>query len=320
MAALRLSVTVEYLFVSIFLHLRFTLETEMCCVSVSRSGTANTNVSSHNTSSAAHSDIRLLINDLTERFNTLANSDDTELDQLKEIVDYIKKNKNLIEGVTTNKVNVFDIINNLTTDIANKPLSAAQGVVLKSLIDSLQLAVDAKVDTSTLSEHSNDAAVHVTVADRSNWNAAKSHASAAHAPADAEKNQNAFSTFTVNGTNISADSSTDTISIVSGNNIRLTADATNDKITIAAVFDTGTASTSGLTRLYAETGNNTDGAMTQGAITTALGNKENAGAAASALTSANNYTDNKIDDLISCGTTDPSTAITSKFYFKYSTE
>lgn len=32
------------------------------------------------------------------------------------------------------------------------------------------------------------------------------------------------------------------------------------------------------------------------------------------------YTDNAVNELISCGTADPSDAITSKFYFKYSVD
>ena len=106
-------------------------------VGADASGTASSAVSTHNTSTSAHSDIRLLIEGLTTRLNALANSDDTTLDQMSEIVAYIKNNKALIEQVTTNKVNVSDIINNLTTNVSNKPLSAAQGVVLKGLIDAV---------------------------------------------------------------------------------------------------------------------------------------------------------------------------------------
>lgn len=51
----------------------------------------------------------------------------------------------------------------------------------------------------------------------------------------AEVNQNAFSTITVGTTAISADSKTDTFTIVAGSNITLTPDTTNDKMTIAAV-------------------------------------------------------------------------------------
>lgn len=98
---------------------------------------ANTKVSSHNTNTSAHSDIRKLITDLTTRLNTLADSDDTTLDQMSEVVAYIKNNKSLIDSITTSKVNVADIVNDLTSNVTNKPLSAAQGVVLKGLIDGL---------------------------------------------------------------------------------------------------------------------------------------------------------------------------------------
>ena len=96
-------------------------------------------VASHNTSTDSHSDIRLLISGLTDRLNALADSDDTTLDQLSEVVAYIKSNRSLIEAITTNKVSVADIIDNLTTNVTNKPLSAAQGVALKALIDAITI-------------------------------------------------------------------------------------------------------------------------------------------------------------------------------------
>ena len=68
---------------------------------------------------------------------SLIASNDTDLDTVQEIVNYIKNNKSLIDGVTTNKVNVSDIVDNLTSQLANKPLSANQGYVLKALIDTL---------------------------------------------------------------------------------------------------------------------------------------------------------------------------------------
>lgn len=109
-------------------------------------GTADSKVSDHNASASAHSDIRILITTLTTRLNTLADSDDETLDQMSELVEYIKANRSLIEEVTTKKVNVADIIDNLTTNVTNKPLSAAQGVAIKSLIDSLQSVVDGKAN------------------------------------------------------------------------------------------------------------------------------------------------------------------------------
>lgn len=104
-------------------------------------------ISTHNTDTSAHNDIRELITGLTTRLNALADSDDTTLDQLSEIVAYVKNNKSLIDGITTSKVNVADVIDNLTTNVSNKPLSAAQGVALKALIDAI--AVPTKVSELT---------------------------------------------------------------------------------------------------------------------------------------------------------------------------
>lgn len=103
------------------------------------SGTAASQVSAHNAETTAHNDMRLLIQSLTDRLNALVDSDDTTLDQLSEIVAYIKSSRTLIEDITTSKVSVADIIDNLTTNVANKPLSAAQGVALKAMIDAITI-------------------------------------------------------------------------------------------------------------------------------------------------------------------------------------
>ena len=108
-------------------------------VGADASGTAIAKVSEHNTASNAHNDIRLLVQGLIERLNALADSDDTTLDQMSEVVAYIKSNKSLIDAITTSKVNVSDIIDNLTTNASNKPLSAAQGVALKTMIDGITI-------------------------------------------------------------------------------------------------------------------------------------------------------------------------------------
>lgn len=101
------------------------------------SGTSTAKVSEHNVSDTSHNDLRILIQDLSTRLNTLANSDDTTLDQMSEIVAYIKNNKNLIDGVTTNKVSVADIVDNLETNVYNKPLSAKQGMYLRAMIEDI---------------------------------------------------------------------------------------------------------------------------------------------------------------------------------------
>ena len=122
-------------------------------------------VSQHNVSDAAHSDIRLLIQGLSERLSAVADSDDATLDQLSEIVAYIKSNKSLIDAITTSKVNVADIVDNLTTNVANKPLSAAQGVAIKALIDALTIP-------TALSDLTEDTTHRVvTDAEKAVWNA-----------------------------------------------------------------------------------------------------------------------------------------------------
>ena len=106
-------------------------------VGADKKGTASNAVSEHNTETSSHNDIRLLIQDIANRLNAIANSTDIDLDDFKEVVAYIKANRDLIEQVTTNKINYTDIIDNLTTNVKNKPLSAAQGVAIKKTLDTL---------------------------------------------------------------------------------------------------------------------------------------------------------------------------------------
>lgn len=67
--------------------------------------------------------------------------------------------------------------------------------------------------------------------------AASSHTHSTYA------NQNAFSNIVVGSTTVSADSATDTVTLVAGSNVTITPDATNDKITIAATNTTYSAAT-----------------------------------------------------------------------------
>ena len=103
---------------------------------------AKGSVNSHNVSTSAHSDIRNLISSLTTKVNNFLDIDDTTTDQLSELIALIQENADDIETITSGKVNVSDIVNNLTTNSSNKPLSAAQGVALKALIDTLQSELD----------------------------------------------------------------------------------------------------------------------------------------------------------------------------------
>lgn len=523
-------------------------------------------VSAHSVNTGAHNDIRILISELATRLNALADSDDKTLDQMSEVVAFIKNNKTLIDGITTSKVNVADIIDNLTTNAANKPLSAAQGVELKALIESNKLIVgshehnyagsstpggaadsanklntnagsetnpvyfsngipvktkytlsssvpsDAKFtdtiythpkydpkssglyritvddtghvsettavvksditalgipgsqtnvsftrnltsgtkvgtitinDTSTelyaptntdthyisknvvgsstatnntttalsngsvyLNSVENDAVTSTHKISGSGATTVTSDASGNiiisstdsntdtkvtsvdnhYAPAadtsaaltvDASSTTAATwnSTSLVTGVNLQRDAKghvtgvtvdsikmpanpdthyttglkvgasatattnaaasngnvylnvldnttvRDSHKIVGGGATTVTSDA-NGVITISSTdsnttYSTGTTTTSGLTKLYTGTGSNTDGTMTQSALTTALAGKEASGAAASALTSAKSYADSKLNNIISCGTADPSASVTSQVYFKY---
>ena len=99
-------------------------------------------VSTHNTSTSSHNDIRILISDLTTKLNNFLDVDDTTKDQLSEVITLIENNKGTLESLTTSKINVSDIVDNLTTANASKVLSSNQGTVIKGLIDTLQSELD----------------------------------------------------------------------------------------------------------------------------------------------------------------------------------
>lgn len=140
------------------------LTTEVAEKTYAKKAEISSEISTHNAGLESHNDIRLLITGLTNRLNALADSDDQSLDQLSEIVAYIKSNKELIDDITTSKVSVDSIVDNLTTNVNNQPLSAAQGVALKSLIDAI-------VVPTLLSQLKEDT-THRTVTDseKSTWN------------------------------------------------------------------------------------------------------------------------------------------------------
>ena len=97
-----------------------------------------------------------------------------------------------------------------------------------------------RASKSEFDTHTGNTTVHITSTERTNWNAAKSHADSAHAPSNAEKNQNAFSNIKVGSTTIAADTTTDTLTL-EGSNVTITPDATNDKVTIGITKENVTA-------------------------------------------------------------------------------
>ena len=116
---------------------------------------------------------------------------------------------------------------------AENALSSANAYT-DTAIDTLSEVVSDKANTTDLTSHTGNTTVHITSTERTNWNAAKTHANSAHAPSNAQPNQNAFSNVVVNGATISADSETDTLTLVAGSNVTITPNATGDSITISS--------------------------------------------------------------------------------------
>jgi len=83
---------------------------------------------------------------LIQTINEVLHTDDVTLDTVQEIVAFIKSNKTAIDTLSTTKVNIGDIVDNLLSTAANKPLSAHQGRVLKELLDALTTSLGSKVD------------------------------------------------------------------------------------------------------------------------------------------------------------------------------
>ena len=108
---------------------------------------------------------------MSDAVNNFLDVDDTTKDQLSEVLALIDANKGTLESLTTSKISVSDIVNNLTTNSESKVLSAAQGVVIKGLIDALE---------AELNSHENDTTKHITSTERTNWNTAKTHADSVH--------------------------------------------------------------------------------------------------------------------------------------------
>lgn len=116
--------------------------TDTAVSGLASASSVNTSINTHNTSTDAHNDIRELIADLSTAVNKFLDVDDTTTDQLSEVLTLIENNKGTLESLTTSKINVSDIIDNLTTASTDKVLSANQGVVIQGLIDALQEELD----------------------------------------------------------------------------------------------------------------------------------------------------------------------------------
>lgn len=132
----------------------------------------------------------------------------------------------------------------------------------KDAIEALEDVAAGKASKDELNTHTGNTTVHITATERTNWNAAHTHSTGAHAPSNAEKNQNAFSNVIVGSTTIAADNVTDSLSIAAGAGISVEGDVTNDKVTItnSGVRSIATGSTNGTISV------NTNGTSTDVAV------------------------------------------------------
>lgn len=290
-------------------------------------------ISTHNASTSAHNDIRVLITDLKTKLDNFLDVDDTTTDQLSEVLTLIENNKDALESLVTNKVNVSDIIDNLTTASTNKVLSANQGVEIKKLIDALQTdlnnksnsthnhdtAYDAKgsannalssakeyADTikDELDVHTENSDVHVTTTNKSNWGSAYTHSTSAHAPINAEKN--IIVGIQKNGTDLTVDSSTRKVNITVPTTAAEVGAATADHNHDSKYDSKGSANTALNSAkeysddLIADEVTARDSAIAtakSSAISTASSDAKTK--ADNALTSAKSYTDTKVSNLAS---------------------
>lgn len=166
--------------------------------------------------------------------------------------------KNIVYVVKSDKtVAIWDNVDNMWIFIY-EPNGGGGGISEththdnKSVLDKItQTLLDA---WNSAVSHISDTIKHITSTERKNWNDAYAHSTSAHAPSNAEVNQNAFSNVVVGSTTISADSKTDSLTLASGSNVNITADPDTDKITISSTdtkytHPTYTAKTSGLYKM-----------------------------------------------------------------------
>lgn len=192
--------------------------------------------------------------------NDLLNGAGTAYDTLKELGDLIDDNADAIDALETIASGKADATHShaiadvtglqtaldgkaaashgthVSFDSTNKPKmdgTAAFGTSTKvARADHVHPTDTSRASKSDFDTHVADTTKHITSTERTNWGAAYTHSQAAHAPSNAEKNQNAFSNVKVGTTTVAADTATDTFEIAAGTGISVAGDATNDKVTI----------------------------------------------------------------------------------------
>ena len=157
----------------------------------------------------------------------LLNGAGTAYDTLKELGDLIDDNVDAIEALEA---------------VAAGKADAEHDHAIAD-VTGLQTALDAKAAQSSLDSHTGNTTVHITATERTNWNAAKTHADSAHAPSNAQAN--VIETIKVNGTALTPSSKA--VDITVPTNYLVAADIANkaDKATTLAGY--------GITNAYTKT-------------------------------------------------------------------
>lgn len=230
--------------------------------------------------------------------NDLLNGAGTAYDTLKELGDLIDDNADAIDALETIASGKADAthshaiadVTGLQTALDGKAASSHGTHVTYSttapVMDGTASVGSASTvarsdhkhptDTSRASKtefdsHTGNTTVHITSTERTNWGTAYTHSQAAHAPSNAEKNQNAFSNVKVGSTTVAADTTTDTITLVAGANVQISADASADSVTISATDTVYTHPNSGVTAgTYRSVTVNAQGHVTAGSNPTTL--------------------------------------------------
>ena len=83
-------------------------------------------------------DIKSAIRKLREDIDFFHNIDDDTLDQMMEVAEAIRNNKNIIDSIAKEKVGYSDIVDSLNSEDGSKPLSARQGKLLKAYIENVR--------------------------------------------------------------------------------------------------------------------------------------------------------------------------------------
>lgn len=101
-------------------------------VGAEEKGIAASRVSAHNSNANAHADIRNMINNVVNMFNSYVTQG-----QFQQVYNYTQTNAANINQLRTDAVLKKDIVDDLYTNTTVRPLSARQGMLLRSAVDKI---------------------------------------------------------------------------------------------------------------------------------------------------------------------------------------